>query len=162
MVIKRGEIYYADLSPVVGSEQGGLRPVLIIQNDTGNKFSPTVIVIAITSQLTKTKIPTHVELDASTYGLPKDSVVLSEQIRTIDKHRLKNYICMLDNITMKKIDNAIRPPLALSSTLLLVLFCCNPFIVFVREHPHLGHITASSITSFPHLEQNFDIIFSSY
>ncbi len=108
MVVKRGEIYYADLSPVVGSEQGGLRPVLIIQNDIGNKYSPTVIVTAITSQLTKNKIPTHVELDASTYGLPKDSVVLSEQIRTIDKQRLKNFVCVLDSLTMRKIDNAIK------------------------------------------------------
>lgn len=113
MVVKRGEIYYADLSPVVGSEQGGLRPVLVIQNDIGNKYSPTVIVIAITSQLTKSKIPTHVELDAATYGLPKDSVVLSEQIRTIDKQRLKNIICVLDNATMHKIDNAIKVSLFL-------------------------------------------------
>ena len=108
MIVKRGEIYYADLSPVVGSEQGGLRPVLIIQNDVGNKFSPTVIVSAITSQLSKNKIPTHVELDASTYGLPKDSVVLSEQLRTIDKQRLKNFVCLLDKKTMQKIDNAIK------------------------------------------------------
>ena len=114
MVVKRGEIYYADLSPVVGSEQGGLRPVLVIQNDTGNKFSPTVIVTAITSQLSKNKIPTHVSLDASTYGLPKDSVVLSEQIRTIDKQRLKNFVCLLDSSTMKKIDNAIRVSLWLT------------------------------------------------
>ena len=108
MVVKRGEIYYADLSPVVGSEQGGLRPVLIIQNDIGNKYSPTVIVAAITSQLTKNKIPTHVQLDCSTYALPKDSVVLTEQLRTIDKQRLKQYICELNNTTMNQINNAIK------------------------------------------------------
>ena len=108
MVINRGEIYYADLSPVVGSEQGGLRPVLIIQNDIGNKFSPTVIVTAITSQLTKNKIPTHVQLDSSTYALPKDSVVLAEQLRTIDKQRLKQYVCTLDSKTMNKVNNALK------------------------------------------------------
>lgn len=105
--IKRGEIYFADLSPVVGSEQGGIRPVLIIQNDTGNKFSPTVIVAAITSQLSKAKIPTHVELSASEYGLQKDSVVLLEQIRTIDKRRLKEKVCELDSLKMRKINVAI-------------------------------------------------------
>ena len=87
-MIRRGEIYYADLSPVVGSEQGGVRPVLIVQNDIGNKYSPTVIVAAITSQINKAKLPTHIEISASEYGLPKDSVILLEQIRTIDKKRL--------------------------------------------------------------------------
>ena len=87
-MIKRGELYYADLSPVVGSEQGGVRPVLIVQNDIGNKYSPTVIAAAITSQINKAKIPTHIELLAKDYGLPKDSVVLLEQIRTIDKKRI--------------------------------------------------------------------------
>ena len=106
-MIKRGEIYYADLSPVVGSEQGGVRPVLIIQNDVGNKFSPTVIVAAITSQLSKAKIPTHVELSAKEYKLPKDSVVLLEQIRTIDKRRLKEKISALDNQKMRAINLAI-------------------------------------------------------
>ena len=106
-LIKRGEIYYADLSPVVGSEQGGVRPVLIIQNDVGNKFSPTVIVAAITSQLSKAKIPTHVELSAREYRLPKDSVVLLEQIRTIDKRRLKEKISALDNQKMRAINLAI-------------------------------------------------------
>ena len=106
-LIKRGEIYYADLSPVVGSEQGGVRPVLIIQNDVGNKFSPTVIVAAITSQLSKAKIPTHVELSAREYKLPKDSVVLLEQIRTIDKRRLKEKISSLDNQKMRAINLAI-------------------------------------------------------
>ena len=106
-LIKRGEIYYADLSPVVGSEQGGVRPVLIIQNDVGNKFSPTVIVAAITSQLSKAKIPTHVELSAREYKLPKDSVVLLEQIRTIDNRRLKEKISALDNQKMRAINLAI-------------------------------------------------------
>ncbi len=105
--IKRGEIYFADLSPVVGSEQGGVRPVLIIQNDTGNKFSPTVIVAAITSQLSKAKIPTHIELSSSEYGLQKDSVVLLEQIRTIDKRRLKEKVCELDSQKMRKVNVAI-------------------------------------------------------
>lgn len=106
-LIKRGEIYYADLSPVVGSEQGGVRPVLIIQNDVGNKYSPTVIVAAITSQLSKAKIPTHVELASNEYNLPKDSVVLLEQIRTIDKRRLKEKISELDNQKMRAINLAI-------------------------------------------------------
>ena len=93
-MVKRGEIYFADLSPVVGSEQGGVRPVLVIQNDIGNKYSPTVIAAAITSQLSKTKLPTHIEIE-QTSGLPKNSVVLLEQIRTIDKRRLKEKICEL-------------------------------------------------------------------
>lgn len=105
--IKRGEIYFADLSPVVGSEQGGVRPVLIIQNDTGNKFSPTVIVAAITSQLSKAKIPTHIELPAHQYNLPKDSVILLEQIRTIDKRRLNEKVCTLDLAKMRQVDKAI-------------------------------------------------------
>lgn len=105
--IKRGEIYYADLSPVVGSEQGGVRPVLIIQNDIGNKYSPTVIVCAITSQLTKAKMPTHIELSGQTYNLPKNSVCLLEQIRTLDKRRLQEKISFLDGNKMKEIDRAI-------------------------------------------------------
>lgn len=105
--IKRGEVYYADLSPVIGSEQGGVRPVLIIQNDIGNKYSPTVIVAAITSQLAKARIPTHVELSASEYNLPKDSVILLEQVRTIDKRRLKDKIATLDSLKMKKVNVAI-------------------------------------------------------
>ena len=92
MVIKRGEMYYADLSPVVGSEQGGVRPVLVVQNDVGNKYSPTIIAAAITSQINKAKLPTHIELNADVFGLQKDSVVLLEQIRTIDKMRLKERI----------------------------------------------------------------------
>lgn len=105
--IKRGEIYYADLSPVVGSEQGGVRPVLVIQNDVGNKYSPTVIVAAITSQINKAKIPTHVELSALQYNLPKDSVVLLEQIRTIDKRRLKDKLSALDSEKMHKVNLAM-------------------------------------------------------
>ncbi len=105
--VKRGDIYYADLSPVVGSEQGGLRPVLIVQNDTGNKHSPTVIAAAITSQINKAKLPTHIELQAKTYGLSKDSVVLLEQIRTIDKRRLKEKMGKLDDGLMNKVDSAI-------------------------------------------------------
>ena len=107
MEIKRGDLFYADLSPVIGSEQGGNRPVLIIQNDVGNKYSPTVIIGAITSKLTKARIPTHVELSASEYGLPKDSVILLEQVRTIDKMRLKEKIGSLDGKKMQAVDNAI-------------------------------------------------------
>jgi len=105
--IQRGDIYYADLSPVVGSEQGGLRPVLIVQNDTGNKHSPTVIAAAITSRIDKAKLPTHIELEANSYGLSKDSVVLLEQIRTIDKRRLKEHMGKLDSDLMNKVDGAI-------------------------------------------------------
>lgn len=105
--IKRGDIYYADLSPVVGSEQGGMRPVLIVQNDTGNRHSPTVIAAAITSQIGKARLPTHIELEAKTYGLSKDSVVLLEQIRTIDKRRLKERMGKLDTDLMNKVDSAI-------------------------------------------------------
>ena len=105
--IHRGEIYYADLSPVVGSEQGGVRPVLIIQNDVGNKYSPTVIVSAITSQLGKAKLPTHIELPSGQYNLPKDSVALLEQIRTLDKKRLKNKVTELSENKMKEVDRAI-------------------------------------------------------
>ena len=105
--IKRGELYYADLSPVVGSEQGGVRPVLIVQNDVGNKYSPTVIVSAVTSQINKAKIPTHIELSAKEFGLPKDSVVLLEQLRTIDKRRLKEKIGCIGQDKMLKVDNAL-------------------------------------------------------
>ena len=108
MLVKRGDIYYADLSPVVGSEQGGIRPVLIVQNDVGNKYSPTVIASAITSQLNKTKLPTHIELGQAEYfGLAKDSVVLAEQIRTIDKKRLKEKIGHLDDNLMKRVNDAL-------------------------------------------------------
>lgn len=106
-MIKRGEIYYADLSPVVGSEQGGIRPVLVVQNDIGNKYSPTIIVSAITAQIDKAKLPTHIEISASDYGLPRDSVILLEQIRTIDKKRLKEKIGSLSPKIMKKVDEAL-------------------------------------------------------
>lgn len=106
-VVKRGDIYYADLSPVVGSEQGGMRPVLIVQNDTGNKHSPTVIAAAITSQIGKARLPTHIELGARNCGLSRDSVILLEQIRTLDKSRLKDKMGRLDAPTMNKVDNAI-------------------------------------------------------
>ena len=107
MVVKRGEIYYADLSPVIGSEQGGIRPVLIVQNDVGNKYSPTVIVAAITSQINKAKMPTHLEIDAKEYGLIKDSVILLEQIRTIDKKRLKEKIGKIDSDLSEKVDEGL-------------------------------------------------------
>lgn len=107
MYIKRGEIYYADLSPVIGSEQGGVRPVLIVQNDVGNRHSPTVIAAAITSQREKTKLPTHIELNADVCGLSKDSVVLLEQVRTLDKKRLKERMGELDTGAMHKVDDAL-------------------------------------------------------
>lgn len=107
MNIRRGDIYYADLSPVVGSEQGGLRPVLIVQNDIGNKYSPTVIAAAITSKLGKTKLPTHIDVFADKVGLQRDSVVLLEQIRTIDKTRLKEKMGHLDDSMMHQVDEAI-------------------------------------------------------
>ncbi|MBR2133471.1 MAG: type II toxin-antitoxin system PemK/MazF family toxin [Eubacterium sp.] len=107
MSVKRGEIYYADLSPVVGSEQGGVRPVLIVQNDVGNKFSPTVIAAAITSQRDKNNLPTHIEVDAHTCGLAKDSVVLLEQVRTIDKRRLRERMGSLDTTDMGKVNQAL-------------------------------------------------------
>ncbi|WP_406543343.1 type II toxin-antitoxin system PemK/MazF family toxin [Clostridium ljungdahlii] len=106
-VVKRGDIFYADLSPVVGSEQGGVRPVIILQNDVGNKYSPTVIVVAITSQINKAKLPTHVEISSEAYGLNKDSVVLLEQIRTLDKRRLKEKIGHMTDVDMKKVDGAL-------------------------------------------------------
>lgn len=105
--VKRGDIFYADLSPVVGSEQGGTRPVLIVQNDTGNKHSPTVIAAAITSQTNKAKLPTHIELDGKSVGLTKNSVVLLEQIRTIDKRRLREHMGRLDEGMMNRVDTAI-------------------------------------------------------
>ena len=113
MQIKRGDIFYADLSPVVGSEQGGVRPVMIIQNDVGNRHSPTVICAAITSKMNKAKLPTHVEIDASNYHLVKNSVVLLEQVRTIDKQRLKDFICHVDNKLMCQVENALRISLEL-------------------------------------------------
>jgi len=114
--VKRGEIYYADLSPVVGSEQGGMRPVLIVQNDVGNRHSPTVIAAAITSQQNKTRLPTHIEISAKDYGLSKKSVVLLEQIRTLDKRRLRERMGCLDPSLMHKVDGAIAVSFGLSGT----------------------------------------------
>ncbi len=113
MIIKRGDIYYADLRPVVGSEQGGVRPVLIIQNDVGNRHSPTVICAAITSKMNKAKLPTHVELDARKCDIVKDSVILLEQLRTIDKQRLKERICHIDEELQQKVDYALMVSLEL-------------------------------------------------
>ena len=115
MIVKRGDIYYVDLSPVVGSEQGGIRPVLIIQNDIGNRYSPTVIATAITSQINKAKMPTHIEIDAGGFGLSKDSVVLAEQIRTIDKRRLKEKIGHADEELMQRVNKALSVSFALES-----------------------------------------------
>ncbi|WP_029791588.1 type II toxin-antitoxin system PemK/MazF family toxin [Metaclostridioides mangenotii] len=111
--IKRGDLYYADLSPVIGSEQGGVRPVLIVQNDVGNKYSPTVIISAITSQINKAKLPTHVEISSNEYGLNKDSVILLEQIRTIDKKRLREKIGCLDEDMMMKVEAGLQISLGL-------------------------------------------------
>jgi len=108
LAIKRGDVFFADLSPVVGSEQGGTRPVLIIQNDIGNRFSPTVIVAAITAQIQKAKLPTHVEIEASKHGFERDSVILLEQVRTIDKSRLTDKITHLDEALMKEVERAIE------------------------------------------------------
>ncbi|MDI3328860.1 MAG: type II toxin-antitoxin system PemK/MazF family toxin [Alicyclobacillaceae bacterium] len=113
MYIRRGDIFFANLSPVVGSEQGGFRPVLVIQNDIGNRFSPTVIVAAITAQIQKAKLPTHVEIDAKTYGLERDSVILLEQIRTIDKQRLIDKITHLDEEMMNKVNESLMISLGL-------------------------------------------------
>ena len=115
ITVRRGDIYYADLSPVVGSEQGGLRPVLIIQNDVGNKYSPTVIAAAITSRMSKTRLPTHIDIYADKAGLAKDSVILLEQIRTLDKRRLKEKMGHLDDDAMLRVDNAIAISFGLGS-----------------------------------------------
>ena len=114
--IKRGDVYYADLSPVVGSEQGGIRPVLIIQNDIGNRHSPTIICAAITSQINKAKLPTHIEIKSKDYTLVRDSVVLLEQVRTVDKKRLKEKICHLDERLMNKVDKALLVSFGLGYT----------------------------------------------
>ena len=115
MVIKRGDIYYAELSPVIGSEQGGVRPVRVIQNDVGNRHSPTVIVAAITSKMNKAKLPTHIELSAQKFDIVKNSVILLEQIRTIDKQRLREYVCHIDSRMMGKVNEAIRISLELDT-----------------------------------------------
>ena len=116
MNIKRGDIFYADFRPVVGSEQGGVRPVLVVQNDTGNKHSPTVIIAAITSRMTKAPLPTHVKIDSSKYDIIKDSVILLEQLRTIDKARLKDKVCHLDNEIILKVDKALLTSLEIART----------------------------------------------
>lgn len=113
--MKRGDVYYADLRPVIGSEQGGIRPVLIVQNDVGNKHSPTVICAAITSKMNKAKLPTHIELSTENYDMDKDSVVLLEQLRTIDKKRLKDKVCHLDNQIMEKVNKALMISLELDT-----------------------------------------------
>ena len=113
--MKRGDIYYADLRPVIGSEQGGIRPVLIIQNDIGNRHSPTIICAAITSRMNKAKLPTHIELQAGRYDMMKDSVILLEQLRTIDKQRLKDKVCHLDEDIMKKVNRGLMISLELTT-----------------------------------------------
>lgn len=113
MIVKRGDVFFADLSPVVGSEQGGVRPVLVIQNDIGNRFSPTVIVAAITAQIQKAKLPTHVEIEAKLYGFDRDSVILLEQIRTIDKQRLTDKITHLDEEMMDRVNESLQISLGL-------------------------------------------------
>lgn len=115
LIVRRGDVYYADLRPVIGSEQGGIRPVLIIQNDMGNKHSPTVICAAITSKMNKAKRPTHVELDSARYNMVKDSVILLEQLRTIDKKRLKDKICHLDDEILERVDKALLVSLELNT-----------------------------------------------
>ena len=115
MAIKRGDVFFADLSPVVGSEQGGTRPVLVIQNDIGNRFSPTVIVAAITAQIQKAKLPTHVEIDAARHGFERDSVILLEQVRTLDKSRLTDKITHLDQKVMRKVDEALEVSFGLTN-----------------------------------------------
>ncbi len=115
VIVKRGDLFYADLSPVVGSEQGGIRPVLVVQNDVGNKYSPTIIAAAVTSQINKAKMPTHIEISAETYGLVKDSVILMEQIRTIDKKRLKEKIGHADEELMEKVNKALSVSFALEN-----------------------------------------------
>lgn len=114
-MIRRGDVYYADLRPVIGSEQGGIRPVLIIQNDVGNRHSPTVICAAITSKMNKAKLPTHVELDAEICHMVKDSVILLEQLRTIDKQRLKERICHIDDELLEQVNQALRVSLELTT-----------------------------------------------
>ncbi len=115
-MIKRGEMYFADLNPVIGSEQGGIRPVLIVQNDIGNKFSPTVIVLAITSRIEKAKLPTHVEVPVGVSGLKRDSVILGEQVRTLEKKRLRERLGQLSEPMMQRVDEALRISLGFTQT----------------------------------------------
>ena len=139
MSVKRGDIYYADLSPVVGSEQGGLRPVLIIQNDVGNKYSPTVIAAAITSRMDKTKLPTHIDIYADKVGLARDSVVLLEQIRTLDKRRLKEKMGHLDEDSMQQVNSAIAVSFGLGQQPSVAERASAPAEVTVRGN---GTVTA--------------------
>ena len=138
MNIRRGDIYYADLSPVVGSEQGGLRPVLIVQNDVGNKYSPTVIAAAITSKMSKAKLPTHIDVTASQVGLLKDSVILLEQIRTIDKVRLKEKMGHLDDIAMGSVNEALFVSFGLSQ---------SPQREHPQAHPHQSPLPQTLVAS---------------
>lgn len=133
MNVKRGDIYYADLSPVVGSEQGGLRPVLIIQNDIGNRYSPTVIAAAITSRMEKNKLPTHIEVYAARVGLPRDSVILLEQIRTLDKRRLRERIGHLNEDEMLRVNEAISVSFGLSFPASTATFTSTPAVVAVKD-----------------------------
>ncbi len=139
MSVKRGDIYYADLSPVVGSEQGGLRPVLIIQNDVGNRYSPTVIAAAITSRMGKTRMPTHIDVYADKTGLAKDSVILLEQIRTLDKRRLKEKMGHLDDALMREVNTAIAVSFGLGESLGVT----HAAAVHATAEPTLGAATAS-------------------
>ena len=137
MNIKRGDIYYADLSPVVGSEQGGLRPVLIIQNDIGNRYSPTVIAAAITSRMGKNKLPTHIEVYATRAGLARDSVILLEQIRTLDKRRLREKIGHLDEEAMRRVNEAITVSFGLVSEGMPTTFEKLPAVEGRADHPEV-------------------------
>ena len=133
MNVKRGDIYYADLSPVVGSEQGGLRPVLIIQNDIGNRYSPTVIAAAITSRMEKNKLPTHIEVYAARVGLPRDSVILLEQIRTLDKRRLRERIGHLGEDEMQRVNEAISVSFGLSFPAVTATFTGTPTATAAKD-----------------------------
>ena len=144
MVVKRGDIYYADLRPVVGSEQGGVRPVLIIQNDMGNRYSPTVICAAITSKMNKAKLPTHIALNSEDYGIVKDSVILLEQVRTIDKSRLREKVCHLDESVMRRIKQGLE-----------VAWHC----VHKKKPPNFGYLRLRKRTNKKHLwEEVFFVV----
>ena len=127
MIVRRGDIFYADLSPVVGSEQSGVRPIVVIQNDIGNKYSPTIIAVAITSKV-KNKMPTHIEIEGAKYGLEKDSVILAEQIRTLDKSRLKEKVGRLDKKTLEKVKKAIEISCGLRGKLTF-----NEYVRYIKE-----------------------------
>ena len=145
MTVKRGEIYYADLSPVVGSEQGGVRPVLIVQNDVGNKHSPTVICAAITSKLEKAKLPTHITISSNMYDMEKDSVILLEQLRTIDKKRLKDKVCHLGEEIMDQVNNALEISLSFFITPSILLLDL-PKVIILGLLTTLCDLVRASIT----------------